>query len=105
MCCEDRKSFPKSSLGRPPVPDGLAQRIIFRVPPDLGVTSVGVAVGEGEVAVEVVALVAVVVVVVPEEQPTSKIPITSSAVKRAMILFIFLTPQCVISNLTVCFRI
>jgi hypothetical protein len=36
MCWDDRKSLPKSSHGKPPVPDGLAQRISLKVPPYLG---------------------------------------------------------------------
>src|SRR4030042_311784 len=59
MCWEDRKSLPNNSAGRPPVPDGLAQRAIFRVPPYLGVAAVGV----GDVVVVVTDVLAGVVVV------------------------------------------
>ena len=105
ICCEDKKSFPKSSQGRPPVPDGLAHNTIVSVPPDLGVTSLGDGVGDvdGVVAVLVTGavvvvdgvpvtletLVVVVVCVCPEEQPANAKPITSSTMKRAIILFIF----------------
>jgi len=52
MCWDERKSFPKSSQGKPPVPDGLAHRINLRVPPYLGVSDgagsgVGAGVGSG----------------------------------------------------------
>ena len=55
MCWDERKSLAKSSQGNPPVPDGLAHRIIFKVPPYLGIS-----VGVGDVVV-VVAVVEVVV--------------------------------------------
>ena len=48
MWKEDRKSLPKSSHGKPPVPDGLAHRICLRVPPYLeGSDGVGSGSGVG----------------------------------------------------------
>jgi len=50
MWKEDRKSLPKSSHGKPPVPDGLAHRICLRVPPYLegsGGVGAGSGVGDG----------------------------------------------------------
>ena len=48
MWKEDRKSLPKSSHGKPPVPDGLAHRICLRVPPYLeGSDGVGAGSGVG----------------------------------------------------------
>ena len=103
MCWDDRKSFPKSSHGSPPVPEGLAQSTIVRVPPLRGAW-----VGEGVADVVVVVVgavdaglvVVVAVGVCPEEQPSNDSPMTRRAVKRAMILFI-MNSLMYISNLRV----
>lgn len=98
--------MPNSSPGMPPVPDGLAHKIIFNVPPLLGaaagvvvgvdvvvivgvdVVVVGVVVVTGGLVVVDVVVVAGGVVVFDVPQPRISVEIVINATKMIISLFI-----------------
>lgn len=99
MCWDERKSLAKSSHGKPPVPDGLARRIILRVPPYLGVSEgvgvtvvVGAVVGAVVVVGDVAGEVVVVGLVVGSVQLIINMIITRRMVDR-MVTYSFFTPN------------